>query len=78
MKVSEAIRQLEAIMETHGDLPIVGGNILDDTIPRQFLTVNADGEDIDTIDVEDVRESEESGQGPDKDMTPVGVYISDY
>ena len=42
MKLSELIEKAEEIEERHGDLPVVGGYLTDDTPPRRLITINKD------------------------------------
>lgn len=48
MLISEAIQALAGILVTHGDLPIVGGFLEDDTPPVRFTVLDKDGAEIRT------------------------------
>lgn len=46
MKISDAIAKLQEIRARYGDVPIVGGFLLDETRPTRFSVVNADGAEV--------------------------------
>ncbi len=46
MKAKQAIDRLTTIMRKYGDLPIVGGCILDDTPLKRIIVVDEDGCDV--------------------------------
>lgn len=46
MKISEAIKQLQAIQEKFGDIKITGGYISDDTPLREISVTDTDGMEI--------------------------------
>jgi hypothetical protein len=46
MKISEFIEKLESAKKLHGDLPIIGGSLLDDTPPTKVIALNSDGADV--------------------------------
>lgn len=46
MKVSKMIEELQKIQVKYGDLTIVGGYILDDSIPRKLTVINDEGYDV--------------------------------
>ncbi len=61
MLASKFIARLEAMIVNHGDLPICGGDIMDDIPPKRIIALNKSGEDI--------RDST-------KDKNPIEFYIA--
>lgn len=45
MKASALIKLLQQRIDKYGDLPIVGGYILDDTVPTDVVPIDDDGAD---------------------------------
>lgn len=46
MRASEAIKQLQALIDQHGDLPIVGGYLSEDTPLGKIIALDDEGCDV--------------------------------
>ncbi len=57
MKASVMVKKLNEIIDKHGDLEIVGGNILDETSPSKVIVLDVKGMEYDhhnRIDIEGI------------------------
>jgi hypothetical protein len=67
MKISQAIRELQAAQAAFGDIAITGGNMTDDSPLRLIMVTNTDGVEIWPFDTRSLN---------DDNYTPDGVYLT--
>lgn len=47
MKITDLLIKLQAVKKLHGNLPIVGGTLMDDTPLKEVVVVDSEGRDAD-------------------------------